>query len=363
MEDGAYLNLSNLKVVSSKSEYRIEFGDISKLLLAEIQFVLADSKLNLGVIRNPKKIIYVEAIEKHKTLSTCEQIIIQFSKLGLKRGDSIAVVGGGYVQDIGTLISSLYMRGIDWYYYPTTLAAMGDSCIGGKSSINAGPVKNLLGNFYPPSAVGIDVLFVSSLPQIELVAGLSEIIKICYAHSEQNFDQSLALARSANLQSDSAKLQEIIHLSLFSKKYFVEEDEFDMGIRKLLNFGHTFGHAVESASDMSIPHGVAVLIGMLAAIEHPLSVQSERTTALMQICHELLSTVEEIFTDTSSRINFEVFKKAIAMDKKNTETNLNLVLPSKSKLSVISDSFASGAVDRAVTSVESALRRAVNEIR
>jgi 3-dehydroquinate synthase len=363
MVDGVFLNLSNIRISSSKSEYEIEFGNIADLIHKEIKFLLVDSKLIFPEIGHIANTFKVDAFEEGKTLSSCEDVILQLSKLGLKRGDTIGVVGGGCIQDIGTLVSSIYMRGIDWCYFPTTLAAMGDSCIGGKSSINAGPFKNLVGNFYPPSAIGIDVTFVKTLPQIEIVAGLSEIIKICYARGESVFDQANELARSQNLQGDPIKLHKIVRLSLASKKYFVEEDEFDTGIRKLLNFGHTFGHAIESATEFAIPHGVAVLIGMLAAIEHPLAHRSERTAKLMGICHELLSTVRQKFMETSSLIDYKVFSEAITIDKKNTGTNLNLVLPSVAGLSIIPDSFESGAIDRAATSLKIALERAFNEVR
>jgi len=99
----------------------------------------------------------------------------------MTKENELVVIGGGFLQDIGTLVASLYTQGVNWSYVPTTLAPMGDSCIGGKSSINAGNVKNLVGNFYPPRTVIIDASFVSTLPELEILAGISEIAKICFS--------------------------------------------------------------------------------------------------------------------------------------------------------------------------------------
>jgi 3-dehydroquinate synthase len=307
------------------------------------------------------KAIEVEANEQNKTLATCEKLLIQLSTLKVTRNETLQVIGGGFLQDIGTLVSSLYMRGIDWIYFPTTLAAMGDSCIGGKSSINAGSIKNLVGNIYPPKAVKIDVGFVSTLPHIEIIAGLSEIIKICYAHSPEAFDNAAKLVRVRDLQFNTAKLSELIQLSLESKKYFVEEDEFDQGIRKLLNFGHTFGHALEVATEFRIPHGVAVLIGMLAAIEHPDSVQSKATESLAQLCFELLESVSE-YLKANLDFNIDVFQAAIKSDKKNTNTELVLILPSNTGLAIVKRDFANGAVDMALQSITNAVERIKSEV-
>jgi 3-dehydroquinate synthase len=173
------------------------------------------------------------------------------------------VIGGGYAQDIGTLVASLYMRGVKWIYIPTTLAAMGDSCIGGKSSINAGDVKNLVGNFYPPKEVLVDPSFVDTLPKLEIIAGISEIIKICFAKSFDTFSVCDQLITQWQNDGDQEKITEVIQLSLISKQYFVEEDEFDTGIRKLLNFGHSFGPVIEMKNLPNLYHGEAVVLDCL----------------------------------------------------------------------------------------------------
>jgi 3-dehydroquinate synthase len=155
------------------------------------------------------------------------------------------------------------MRGLSWIYVPTTLLGMADSCIGGKSSINVGPYKNLVGTFCPPQLVLIDPALAETLSVEQRVAGLCEAAKICFCRGEAPFKAYTDL--SPKVDSPIATLTDVIALSLASKKWFIEVDEFDRGERLLLNFGHTFGHAVETASDFRISHGVAVGLGMIAA--------------------------------------------------------------------------------------------------
>jgi 3-dehydroquinate synthase len=157
------------------------------------------------------------------------------------------------------------MRGVEWEYLPTTLLAMVDSCIGGKSSINVGPYKNLVGTFHPPTHIRIDPRLVETLPTEAKLSGLLEACKICFCRGSNTFVDYLSLQPSPTM--GDAQIQGVIELSLSAKKWFIEIDEFDQADRLLLNFGHTFGHAIEAASDFRVAHGIAVGIGMLCALE------------------------------------------------------------------------------------------------
>ncbi len=161
-------------------------------------------------------------------------------------------------------MASVYMRGLQWAYIPTTLLAMCDSCIGGKSSINVGPYKNLVGTFHPPAAIMIDPGLVSTLSLEQTVSGLVEACKICYCRGTAAFQEYLDLKPSPSMTE--GQIEQAVLLSLSSKKWFIEIDEFDRAQRLLLNFGHTFGHAIEGASHFRISHGIAVGVGMLCAI-------------------------------------------------------------------------------------------------
>jgi 3-dehydroquinate synthase len=210
-----------------------------------------------------QKLIKVKATEDSKDLSNIGNIISEVRKFSLKKGDLLIGIGGGVIQDITCFIASIYMRGVEWVYFPTTFLAMCDSCIGGKSSINVDNIKNLVGNFYPPKQIYIDLYFAKSLSGEQLDSGICESLKICYIHDNRKiFNQCSNLIAKTNKD----RLFNIANLTLVTKKYFIEIDEFDVGKRQLLNFGHTFGHAIESAARYKIPHGIAVGFGMLWSI-------------------------------------------------------------------------------------------------
>lgn len=208
-------------------------------------------------------VISLPALETTKSLDHIPQVITALREAGASRRTRLVAAGGGIVQDVAGFVASVYMRGLRWDYAPTTLLAMVDSCIGGKSSINVGPYKNLVGTFHPPRTILIDPGLCETLTTDQRVAGLCEAAKICFARSPETFDAYLALEPAAT--ASPAVLSDIIALSLGAKKWFLEVDEFDQAERLLLNYGHTFGHAIESASDFRLSHGVAVGLGMMAA--------------------------------------------------------------------------------------------------
>ena len=208
--------------------------------------------------------ILIEAKETSKSLDRIPDVIIALRERSVTRGTTLIAVGGGIVQDIAAFVASVYMRGIDWIYVPTTLLSMVDSCIGGKSSINVGKYKNIVGGFHPPKQVIIDPSLAGTLGDEQMAAALCEAAKICLCLDVSTFDRYLGL--DPNVNSSAEAVGQIIDLSLRAKKHFIEIDEFDKGERLTLNFGHTFGHSLESASCFAISHGIAVGLGMLAAI-------------------------------------------------------------------------------------------------
>ncbi len=354
-------NLSKIEIVSKSGAYEILF---SKLQMDSNpkNFYLVDSFFESQLLYPSKKTIYIESTEGNKSLTGVEAVLVKLSELGMTKNDLLVVVGGGCIQDIGTLVAAIYMRGVKWTFIPSTLAAMGDSCIGGKSSINAGGVKNLVGNFYPPEKVVIDPSFCKTLPKLEIVAGISEIIKICFARSMIDFSQSLKLIESKSLLESEDELKELIFLALNAKKYFIEEDEFDVGIRKLLNFGHSFGHALETASNFGVPHGVAVLVGMIAAINHPNSIQSKETACLKRICLYNLKTVGDEIRTPISNFSLRDFATAISKDKKNTPESLALVLPGPDGLVIHFGLFKEDSINIATSAMEKTRIEVINEI-
>ena len=359
---GGLQNLSSLVISSSRGAYEIEFIEDIKFE-QNGTFYLVDSYFKEKIRLDSSRTVWIEASEENKTLKTVEKILINLSEMGMTTIDHLIVVGGGCIQDIGTLTASLYMRGVDWTFVPTTLAAMGDSCIGGKSSINAGSIKNLVGNFYPPKKVIIDPQWCSTLPAIEILAGISEIVKICYARSTATFLEAVELANNEGLKNDLSALKCLLRHSLDSKKYFIEEDEFDKGVRKLLNFGHSFGHALEKSSKYAIPHGVAVMVGMIAATFHPGAEISVESQELRVVALKFLQGVGSEILEPLMSFDVEDFSNALSKDKKNTSSDLVLVLPKRMGLELIKDPFSTGALNRATKAMEVARNEIINEIR
>ncbi len=357
-----FLNLSDIVIKSSFGSYQVKFGSIEGTNFKN-SFFLIDQNLKTEFELATEQAIYLLAKEADKTLSVVEEVMIELSSQGMTKNHELVVIGGGFLQDIGTIVASLYMRGIDWTYVPTTLAAMGDSCIGGKSSINAGNTKNLVGNYYPPREVFIDSVFVTTLPEREIVAGISEMMKICYAKSFETFTECTELLNRWQLDGSQSAITQAIQISLVSKQFFVEEDEFDLGVRKLLNFGHSFGHALESASGYKIPHGVAVLLGMIAASQHPLSETSEETASLVSsIIHYCKMVREEIINEIVD-IDFLRFSQSLAKDKKNSASNLVLILPHAGGLRIVEHPFSQNSLQIATDAMKSSLELVLNEIR
>jgi 3-dehydroquinate synthase len=205
----------------------------------------------------------IAASEHAKSYEQLGPVFCWLLEKKIRRSSKLVVIGGGVLQDIGCFIASVLMRGIHWTLIPTTLLAQCDSCIGSKSSLNIQQYKNQLGTFYPPHEVRLTFQFLQSLKRDEINSGLGEAIKLHLIDGQAAVDQlrpMLALAPGKELP-----LREIVWACLNIKKKFIEQDEFDRGIRNFLNYGHTFAHAFESATRYAIPHGIAVTMGVVFA--------------------------------------------------------------------------------------------------
>lgn len=203
----------------------------------------------------------IEAEEHNKEYVKLGEYYAALIDNGCKRNDILITIGGGILQDISGFIASTLYRGVKWIFIPTTLLAQADSCIGSKTSINFGDSKNLIGSFYPPDHIYIDPDFCQTLTDKYFNSGLGEIIKFHIMSDSEGFGRLKKYLGSADLH-EKKHLEEIIWSTLLIKKSYFDEDELDTGRRNLLNYGHCFGHALESASDFAVCHGEAVLIGM-----------------------------------------------------------------------------------------------------
>lgn len=203
-------------------------------------------------------IVTVKQGEQSKNIDNYQLVMKTLIKHGFTRTDCLVSIGGGVVGDLGGFISSTYMRGIDFYNIPTTLLSQVDSSIGGKTAIDYNGIKNIIGSFYTPKCVLIDPNTLKTLDKRQLHAGLVEAIKMACTCSSSLFE---IISKSKNLEND---IDEIIFQSLQIKQKIVEEDLEEKGLRRVLNFGHTLGHIIESASNYNLLHGECVGIGMLS---------------------------------------------------------------------------------------------------
>ena len=201
--------------------------------------------------------------EGSKHLATVADLASKLARAGVDRKDALIALGGGVTGDITGFLAAIYMRGIPFVQVPTTLLAQVDSSVGGKTGVDIPEGKNLVGVFYQPRAVFIDSTVLNHLPHAELLNGLAEVIKYSVIYDRDFFD-FLSAHRDAILGRDPAVLEEVIERCCTIKARVVEADEREGDLRRILNFGHTIGHAIEAASDFTLAHGAAVAIGMVA---------------------------------------------------------------------------------------------------
>ena len=199
----------------------------------------------------------VKSGEGSKSLEVFGELLQKMLENGFSRKDCVVAVGGGVVGDLSGFAASAYMRGIDFYNIPTTLLSQIDSSIGGKTAINFGNVKNIVGAFYQPKKVLIDSNLLKTLPKRQISNGLAEAIKMALTSDSELFD----IFENKDIESN---IDEIIVRSLNIKREVVEQDEKESGLRKILNFGHTIGHGIESSENMSeLYHGECVALGLI----------------------------------------------------------------------------------------------------
>jgi 3-dehydroquinate synthase len=324
-------------IQSHKGEYIASFirGGMDQLndnLVANAVYIIDSNICKLYADRIDKvlsspRIMKIDASEENKSLDKMPRYVHELVSLNIKRGNPLIAIGGGIVQDITCFLATTVMRGLPWIFYPTTLLAQSDSCIGSKSSLNSGELKNILGTFLPPEQVVIDVDFLKTLKQVEIFSGIGEMLKVHAINSPESFN---LISDSYEKILDNPTIMEgFIYNSLSMKKKLIELDEFDQGPRNIMNYGHSFGHAIESATNYGIPHGIAVTIGMDIAnfIATELGVSN---TSHFERMHTVLDknckTYRHITINTASLLN------ALSTDKKNTNTQLRLILPDKSGL-------------------------------
>lgn len=334
-----------MRIKSSSKEYDVQvfndFSSVKNLQITENCFVVIDQNVyrlygeELFADIPESQIYILDAIEENKTIETALVICEIMTALPAKRNARLISFGGGIVQDITGFVANILYRGIYWTLFPTTLLSACDSCIGSKTSLNYKHYKNLLGTFYPPDEINICTPFFKTLSKKDFESGLGEVVKFNVMYGEQGIKRIEENIDGLLLRKEDV-LNVFLENSLIFKKPFIEEDEFDRGVRVQLNFAHTFGHAFETISHYAIPHGTAVAMGTVVANRISLSrgwmkeeIVCRIENVLWRIIHVDISSLD---------VNMDEVIAAIHKDKKQIGKELTAVLMKKDmQLEVVHD--------------------------
>lgn len=249
-------------------------------------------------------IITLKQGEKSKSFDNYKYLLEVLVENGFTRTDCVVAVGGGVVGDLSGFVASSYMRGIDFYNIPTTVLSQVDSAVGGKTAIDFAGVKNIVGAFYPPKGVIIDADTLSTLPKRHISNGLAESVKMSLTCDSELFN---------TFERGYDSIDAVIERSVLIKRDIVEKDERESGLRKVLNFGHTLAHAIESVSGMDkYLHGECVAMGMLPMCSKSVRERLERVLLKLDLPTEI-------------PVNYEDIKNVCKLDKKMSGDNISVV--------------------------------------
>ncbi len=280
--------------------------------------------------------------EESKNLQTIATLASRLASLRFDRSDCLIALGGGVTGDICGFLASLYMRGISFVQIPTTLLAQVDSSVGGKTGVDIPEGKNLIGTFYQPKCVYIDSQVLKSLPDNELVNGLAEVIKYGVIYDAEFF-HFLAANRQGILDLDKKLITKIIARSCTIKARVVEQDEREGDLRRILNYGHTIGHAVEATSKFTIAHGTAVGIGMVAAAE--IAVRRSRLQPGEASQIKNLIRDYKMLISVPAELDRNQIKQYLLTDKKTIGGRIFFVLPTEIGKVIITDDVQEEDID------------------
>tara|TARA_B110001452_G_scaffold256090_1_gene249116 strand:+ start:597 stop:1709 length:1113 start_codon:yes stop_codon:yes gene_type:complete len=357
------MKIQKINFKDSRKKYSILLGNnILKILPKQVKILCPRTKkialiFDKGVPSKYKKIISNEfkkykltvlnftSSEKAKTLSSVNFFLNKLLSKNFNRSDLIIGIGGGITGDLAGFVSSIYKRGINFISVPTTLLSQVDAAVGGKTGVNSNYGKNLIGSFSQPKLVVSDTLFLKSLNKKEMICGYAEILKHALINDKKFFNW-LKLNTKYLFSHDSKKLIYAIKKSCNIKLFFVNKDVNEQNLRMILNFGHTFAHAIEVKNNFSknITHGEAVLAGMILAI---------KLSVIKKVCSiKILSEIKKIYTENN--LNYLIKKYSnvseitslipyLKNDKKNNDEKINFILlkkigktslPNKHKISI-----------------------------
>ncbi|MFK7748188.1 MAG: 3-dehydroquinate synthase [Kordia sp.] len=271
----------------------------------------------------PIEVIEISAGEIHKNIETCTGVWNALSELNADRKSLLINVGGGVVTDLGGFVASTFKRGISYINVPTSLLAMVDASVGGKTGVDLGTLKNQIGVINIPEMVFIDTSFLNTLPANEMRSGLAEMLKHGLIYDEAYWKKMIDLSNFTIEDLDA-----LIYDSVLIKNTVVTEDPKENGLRKILNFGHTLGHAIESyllthETKEALLHGEAIAVGMVLAIYISNKQEGFPTEKLTEIKRVILDMYGKVLFEDA---DYEVIIDLMKYDKKNSHGNINFVL-------------------------------------
>ena len=326
----------SIGIKSKLFDYSVEFVesfiDILKEINGNIAYVIDKNVFYLYESYfsdiDKKYIFFMDPKESNKSMDSVMDIIYFWKSISMTKDWKVICFGGGITQDITTIASDLYLRNIEWYFFPTTLLAMCDSCIGGKCGINLREYKIQIGVFYPPRKIFIDTNFINTLTKEDYLNGWGELLKFSLTSDAKFFDK-LKQERS---YIPCENIGEYIYEGLKVKKKIIEEDEFESDLRRILNYGHTFGHALEAYTHYKIPHGMGVIWGIDVA--NYIAYRKELITK--QYYFEIKQLIKREFLKEEIKINdAKILFEIIKTDKKVRDHVMNFaLLNGKSRLIV-----------------------------
>ena len=314
---------SQINIKSKIKDYSVSFKSLNEI------YNLIGEDFHLAVVdKNVAKyfpqfgkgdLIVVDTNEDLKSWRGLEKIFDKFAEKKVNTQTKLVVIGGGVLQDAVGFCASVYCRGIEYYLVPTTLLSQIDSCVGGKTSINYGSRKNILGTFYPPTEILICADFLLSLAQEDFCSGLGELFKFDLLRNK------IEDSHIEKLINDKESILPYVEDSLKYKISILEIDEFDKKERKFLNFGHTFGHALEITSNYKLSHGYAVIIGCLVALQISIDLfdyDKNKFDIALNLAKKILKNTVEIKKEW---FDYDALMECVKSDKKNTGC-VNMVL-------------------------------------
>ncbi|MCJ7622958.1 MAG: 3-dehydroquinate synthase [Anaerolineaceae bacterium] len=310
--------LQSLDQVSQQLELS---GSMALVSDSNVAGLYADNTArSLGKFGYPVYPLVIPAGESHKTLETVKQTWDAFARNKLDRGSTVVALGGGVVGDLAGFAAATYLRGVRWVNFPTSLLAMVDASLGGKTGANLEQGKNLIGAFHAPRLVLADTDTLDTLPEDELLNGLGEVVK----HGVIG-DAALFSLCARGLNDVKKNLNEIIRRAIAVKVKIIEADPYERNLRQVLNLGHTVGHALEKASNFLLKHGEAVSIGMVAEASLAERINLAEAGLAQEIRGAL--TALGLPVDIPPDLDWDVVVGAMKMDKKRVNGKMRFALP------------------------------------